>query len=71
MITKRLFFRTLSPSQENILIALATYKFLTARQLLDLGIMSERANLNKQISELRLWRNPLLGSVNFGVHPCF
>jgi hypothetical protein len=71
MITKRLFFRTLSTSQEKMLIALATYKFLTTGQLLVLGIMSERANLNKQISELRLWRNPLIGSVTFGVHPTF
>jgi hypothetical protein len=71
MITKRLFFRTLSPSQEKMLISLATYKFLTTGQLLVLGIMSERANLNKQISELRLWRNPLIGSVTFGVHPTF
>ncbi len=71
MITKRLFFRTLSPSQEKMLIALATYKFLTTGQLLVLGIMSERANLNKQISELRLWKNPLIGSVTFGVHPTF
>lgn len=71
MITKRLFFRTLSPSQEKMLIELATYKFLTTGQLLVLGIMSERANLNKQISELRLWRNPLIGSVTFGVHPTF
>jgi hypothetical protein len=54
-----------------MLIALATYKFLTTGQLLTLGIMSERANLNKQISELRLWRNPLIGSVTFGVHPTF
>ncbi len=54
-----------------MLIALATYKFLTTGQLLVLGIMSERANLNKQISELRLWRNPLIGSVTFGVHPTF
>jgi hypothetical protein len=71
MITKRLFFRTLSPSQEKMLISLATYKFLTTGQLLVLGIMSERANLNKQISELRLWKNPLIGSVTFGVHPTF
>ena len=69
MITKRLFFRTLSPTQEKVLKALATYKFLTTWQLLRLGIMTERANLNKQISELRIWRNPLLGSVAFGVHP--
>ena len=71
MITKRLFFRTLSPSQEKMLHALATYKFLTTGQMLRLGIMTDRANVNKQISELRLRRNPLIGSVTFGVHPTF
>lgn len=69
MVTKRLFFQTLSPSQEKILLALARYKYLTAGQLLHLGIMSDRANLNKQIAELRLRKDPLVGSIAFGVHP--
>jgi len=69
MVTKRLFFQTLSPSQEKILLALARYKYLTAGQLLRLGIMSDRANLNKQIAELRLRKDPLVGSIAFGVHP--
>ena len=69
MVTKRLFFQTLSPSQEKILLALARYKYLTAGQLLSLGIMSDRANLNKQIAELRLRKDPLVGSIAFGVHP--
>lgn len=71
MLTKRLFFKTLSPSQERILLSLARYKFLTAGQMLRLGIMTDRANLNKQISELRYWKNPLVGSVTFGVNPKF
>lgn len=37
--------------------------------MLDLEIMSDRANLNKQISELRFRKNPLVGSAIFGVHP--
>lgn len=65
MLTKRLFFKTLSPSQERILLSLARYKFLTAGQMLRMGIMTDRANLNKQISELRYWKNPLVGSVTF------
>jgi hypothetical protein len=31
--------------------------------------MNDRANLNKQISELRYRKNPLVGSATFGVHP--
>lgn len=71
MLTKRLFFKTLSPSQEKILLCLARYKFLTTGQMLRLGIMSGRANLNKQISELRYRKNPLVGSIAFGVNPKF
>lgn len=71
MITKRLFFRTISPTQENILVKLATYKFLTVGQLLRLWIMNDRANLNKQISELRSWKNALIGSVTFGINPSY
>ena len=69
MLTKRLFFKTLSPSQESVLLSLARYKFLTTGQMLRLGIMTDRANLNKQISELRYWKNPLVGSATFGVNP--
>ncbi len=71
MLTKRLFFKTLSPSQEKIMLSLARYKYLTTGQMLGLGIMNDRANLNKQILELRYWKNPLVGSASFGVHPKF
>ena len=71
MITKRLFFRTISPTQEKILTQLAKYKFLTSWQMLRLGIMTDRANLNKQISELRSWSKALIGSVTFGTSPRF
>ena len=53
------------------MLSLARYKFLTTGQMLGLGIMSDRANLNKQILELRYWKNPLVGSATFGVHPKF
>ncbi|THV60729.1 hypothetical protein [Chryseobacterium candidae] len=65
MKTRRLFFQTLSPSQEKVLIALAKFKFLTTPQLLNLGVMANSDNLNKQISELRFWRNPSVASVKF------
>ena len=69
MNTKRLFFLTLSPSQEKMLRSLGMYKFLTTGQLLRLGVMSNRDNINKQLSELRSWRNPLITSIAFGTHP--
>lgn len=53
MNKKQFFFRVIPPSQENVLLALGRYKFLTTGQLLKLGIMSDRSNLNKQIAELR------------------
>lgn len=59
----------LSLSQSQILEALAKYKFLTTGQLLQLGIMSDRANLNKQIALLRKYYKPLIASITFGVHP--
>lgn len=71
MNTKRLFFLTLSPSQGKILLALGKFKFVTTGQLLKLGIMSDRDNLNKQIVELRSRRNPLVNSIAFGTHPKF
>lgn len=71
MNTKRLFFQTLSPSQEKVLIALAKFKFLTTPQLLNLGVMANSDNLNKQISELRFWKNPLVATVKFWIHPKF
>jgi len=67
MNKKQFFFRVIPPSQENVLLALGRYKFLTTGQLLKLGIMSDRSNLNKQIAELRSWRNPLVHSITFGI----
>lgn len=62
-------FNRISLCQEKVLTALATYKFLTTGQLLLLGTMSDRANMNKQLAELRNRQKPLIGSITFGVHP--
>jgi hypothetical protein len=64
-------FERITLSQQKILLALATFKFLTTGQLLTLEVMSDRANINKNISALRSRFRPLLGSVSFGVHPKF
>ena len=52
-----------------ILEALARYKFLTTGQLLWLGIMTDRANLNREIKKLRDRKKPLLATISFGVDP--
>ncbi|MCQ4142572.1 hypothetical protein [Chryseobacterium sp. EO14] len=65
----KLDFHRITLSQEKVLTALAQFKFLTTGQLLSLGAMSERTNLNKNISELRKFSSPLVGSISFGVHP--
>ncbi len=65
----KLDFHRITLSQEKVLTALAQFKFLTTGQLLSLGVMSDRNNLNKNISELRNRSLPLLGSITFGVHP--
>ena len=64
-------FLRITLTQEKILTALACYKFLTTGQLLEIQIMSDRANLNKQLLELRNYPKPLIGSIGFGVHPTF
>ncbi len=62
-------FEQITPTQEKILLALATFKYLTNSQLLQLGIMTDRANINKQLAELRNRFKPFVGSISFGVHP--
>ncbi len=66
---KHAFFQHITLSQEKVLTALATFKFLSTGQLLQLQVMSDRANLNKHLAQLRTLRKPLIGSVTFGVHP--
>lgn len=63
------YFDRISLCQEKVLLALATYKFLTSGQLLFLQIMTDRANINKQLTQLRNRPKPLIGSITFGVHP--
>ncbi|MDI1256728.1 MAG: hypothetical protein PSV16_11570 [Flavobacterium sp.] len=62
-------FERITVAQEKILVALATFKFLTTGQLLDLKVMTDRANINKQLGLLRNSFKPLIGSIAFGVHP--
>ena len=59
----------ITPAQQKILVALATFKYLTTGQLLFLEVMSDRANINKNISILKNRYRPLVGSISFGVHP--
>ena len=66
-----LSFYHLSPLQEKILTSLACYKFLTTGQLLNLSGVSDRSYLNKLIVHLKNRSQPLVGSINFGVHPQF
>jgi hypothetical protein len=62
-------FHHFTLSQEKILQSLAQFKYLSTGQLLKLGIMSDRANLNKQLALLKKDFKPLIGSIGFGVHP--
>jgi len=62
-------FELITPAQQKILLALATFKYLTTGQLIDLQVMKDRANINKSISILRNNFKPLVGSISFGVHP--
>lgn len=62
-------FEQITPSQQKILVALATFKYLTSGQLLFLEVMSDRANINKNIGLLKNRYKPIIGSVAFGVHP--
>ncbi|EAY29418.1 hypothetical protein [Microscilla marina] len=65
-------FRTVTFAQSNILSALAKYKFLTASQMVDLGIMSKTKNINEALRELRqgLKKNqPLVAHQTFGAIP--
>ena len=57
------------PSQQLILEALAKCKFLTAGQMIDLGIKNDRGNLNRELKALRAWPKPPIANRNFGSHP--
>lgn len=59
----------LTPTQSNILLALAKYKFLTVSQFLELGISTQKTNLSSSLKPLKLSRKPLVKYDQFGVHP--
>lgn len=62
-------FEPITPGQQKILVALATFKYLTTGQLITLEVMSNRANINRNIGLLKKRYKPLVGSISFGVHP--
>jgi hypothetical protein len=64
-----LYFHRITLCQDKVLCALAEFKYLTTGQLLDLGIMNNRSNLNKQLLELRTRSYALIDSISFGVDP--
>ncbi|MES2387824.1 MAG: hypothetical protein V4543_07460 [Bacteroidota bacterium] len=59
----------IKPSHQAILEALGKCKFLTTGQMMDLGIMNDRANLNRELKAMRLWPKPPVAHKNFGSHP--
>lgn len=64
-----LYLHRITLCQDKALCALAEFKYLTTGQLLELGVMTNRSNLNKQLLELKNRSYPLIGSITFGVHP--
>jgi len=59
----------MKPSHVRILSALATYKFLTTLHMLDLGILSDRNNINRELGVMRRLEKPLIKTVSFSVDP--
>ncbi|MES2387888.1 MAG: hypothetical protein V4543_07785 [Bacteroidota bacterium] len=59
----------IKPSQQLVLEALTKCKFLTTGHMMDLGIKSDRANLNRELKAMRLWPKPPIAHINFGSHP--
>lgn len=62
-------FQNITFAQSYILLALAQYKFLTASQLVDLGIMRQRKNINHNLRLFKTGAKPLLASQSFGAIP--
>ncbi len=54
-------------THENILLALAKYKYLTVSQLTNLGIMKDKRNVSKKVKELR--DRGLVKSIAYGFTP--
>ena len=59
----------IKPSHQVILEALGKCKFLTTGQMLELGLKSDRANLNRELKIMRGWPKPPVANKNFGSHP--
>ena len=59
----------IKPSHQGILEALAKCKFLTTGQMMNLGIKSDRANLNRELKAMRAWPKPPVANKNFGSNP--
>lgn len=64
-----LYLHRITLCQDKVLCALAEFKYLTTGQLLELGIMNNRSNMNKLLLELRTASYPLVNSISFGVDP--
>jgi len=58
-----------TPSQTQILLALATYKFLTISQMQTLGIMKHKPNLSRNLNLLRKEGSAFIDKIVFGQHP--
>lgn len=62
--------RSLTGVGERIITELANYTYLSPSQMITLGIMTDRSNLNKRIGALRdFGSKPLIESIEYGVHP--
>lgn len=59
----------LTPKQENILLQLARYKFLTTSQMLALEIDSYKSNLSTALSRIKDGKRPLIKKLDFGLIP--
>jgi len=59
----------LTITQEKILQSLAEYKFLTITQFIKLGVSTQKTNLSNSLKPLVHTRRPIVGRMDFGVHP--
>lgn len=58
-----------TPSQTKILLALATYKFLTVSQMLHLGILAHRSSISRNLIALRKEGSTFIDRIVFSYHP--
>jgi len=56
--------RIIKPTESNILLALAQYKFLTTSQLMRLGVTKNRSHLSRILSQLKADK-PLVATISF------